>query len=174
MRMHRPAHSVTSIQPDLRKFPSGPRIEQVMTGVAAQNPSVQSPPAPAVVADIMRRPIATVDQYDHVAAAAYLMKHVAVTALMVVDGRTGQAVGIITEGDVALAVADGQDVNDVKVHDAITTRPAVIDPAASIIDAAKIMTSSHARHLPVGDRAGLIGTVDINDVCQALIGPGEG
>ena len=145
-----------------------------MTGVAVQNPPVQPSPAPATVADIMRQPVTAVDQNDHVAAAAYLMKHVAVTALMVVDGRTGQAIGIITEGDVALAVADGQDVNDVKVHDAITTRPAVIDPAASIIDAAKIMTSSHARHLPVGDRAGLIGTVDINDVCQALIGPGEG
>ena len=144
-----------------------------MTGVAVQNPPVQPSPAPATVADIMRQPVTAVDQNDHVAAAAYLMKHTAETALMVIDARIDQAVGIITEGDVARAVADGQDVNDVKVHDAITTRPAVIDPAASIIDAAKIMTSSHARHLPVGDRAGLIGTVDINDVCQALIGPGE-
>ena len=148
-------------------------MEQIMKDVAMRNPFVESSPPRATVADVMRRPMTTVDLNDHLAAAAYLMKHVAATALMVVDGRTGQAVGIITEGDVALAVADGQDVNDVKVHDAITTRPAVIDPAASIIDAAKIMTSSHARHLPVGDRARLIGTVDINDVCQALIGPGE-
>ena len=145
-----------------------------MTGVAVQNPPVQPSPAPATVADIMRQPVTAVDQNDHVAAAAYLMKHTAETALMVVDGRTGQAVGIITEGDVALAVADGQDVNDVKVHDAITTRPAVIDPTTSVRDAAKIMTRGHFRHLPVVGPAGLLGTVDINDVCQALIGADEG
>ena len=141
-----------------------------MTGVAVQNPPVQPSPAPATVADIMRRPVTTVDQNDHVAAAAYLMKHTAETALMVIDARTDQAVGIITEADVAHAVADGQDVNDVRVHAAMTTRAAVIDATTSVRDAAKIMTSGHFRHLPVVGPDGLLGVVDINDVCQALIG----
>ena len=141
-----------------------------MTGVAVQNPPVQPSPAPATVADIMRQPVTAVDQNDHVAAAAYLMKHAATSALMVVDTRTGQTVGIITERDVAHAVADGKDVNDVRVHAAMASRRAVIDATTTIREAAKIMTSGHFRHLPVVGRAGLLGVVDINDVCQALIG----
>jgi hypothetical protein len=32
----------------------------------------------------------------------------------------------------------------------------------------------HFRHLPVGGDAGLLGVVDIIDVCRALISSGEG
>ena len=141
-----------------------------MTSTTAQSPSVPPSPVPATVADVMQRSMTTVDQYDHVAAAAYLMKHVAVTALMVVDGRTGQAIGIITEGDVAHAVADGQDVNDARVHAAMTIRTAIIDTATSIGAVAEMMTNGHFRHLPVVNPTGLVGMVDINDVCRALIG----
>jgi len=144
-------------------------MEQIMTSAAAQSPSVPPSPVPATVADIMQRSMTTVDQYDHVAAAAYLMKHAATSALMVVDTRTGQTVGIITERDVADAVADEKDVNAVRVHAAMTSRRAVIDATTSVRDAAKIMTSSHSRHLPVVGPDGLLGVVDINDVCQALI-----
>ena len=149
-------------------------MEQIMTSTTAQSPSVPPSPVPATVADVMQRSMTTVDQYDHVAAAAYLMKHVAASALMVVDTRTGQTVGIITERDVADAVADGKDVNEVRIHAAMSTRPAIIDATTSVRDAGKIMTSGHFRHLPVVGPAGLLGTVDITDVCQALIGADEG
>src|SRR6266700_2758832 len=65
--------------------------------------------APATAADIMRPPLTTVVQQDHVAGAAYLMKHAGTTALMVLDTQTGQPIGIITEADIAHAVADGKD-----------------------------------------------------------------
>ena len=145
-----------------------------MTSVAAQSPSVTPSPVLATVADVMQRSMTTVDQYDHVAAAAYLMKHAATSALMVVDTRTGQTVGVITERDVAGAVADGKDVNEVRVHAAMTTRRAVIGATTSVRDAAKIMTSGHVRHLSVVGPDGLLGVVDINDVCQALIGADVG
>jgi CBS domain-containing protein len=35
------------------------------------------------------------------------------------------------------------------------------------------MTTRHFRHLPVADDAGLLGIVDINDVCRALINAGQ-
>src|SRR5215469_5338487 len=41
----------------------------------------------------------------------------------------------------------------------------------SVTDAAKIMTSGHFRHMPVTVSTGLIGIVDIIDVCRALIDP---
>jgi CBS domain-containing protein len=113
-----------------------------------------------------------VGRYDHVAAAAYLMKHAGATALIVADAQTGQPAGIITEADVAHAVADGKNANDVRVHAVMTTRPA-ITTTTSISDAAKIMTARHYGHLPVTGDAGLLGVVDITDVCRALIGAGQ-
>jgi CBS domain-containing protein len=127
--------------------------------------------APATAGDIMRPPLTTVEQNDHLAAAAYLMKHAGATAVTVLDARTGEPVGIITEADIAHAVADGKDVNVTRIHALMTTRPTVISATTSVRDAAKVMTSGHFRHLPVVGDAGLVGIVDITDVCRALLGP---
>ena len=134
----------------------------------------QSPPVPAAVADIMQPPVTTVERYDHVAAAAYLMKHAGTRALMVLDALTDRLIGIITEADVAHAVADGKDVNEVRIHDVMTNLPTVITPATSVRDAAEVMISSHFQHLPVIDDTGLAGVVDIDDVCRALLGQRPG
>ena len=106
---------------------------------------------PATAADVMRPPLTTVEQQGHLAAAAYLMKHAGVTALMVLDAQDDQPVGIITEANITHAVADGKDVNSVRIHELMTTRPAVIKTTTNIRDAAQFMTSGHFRHLPVVD-----------------------
>ena len=131
--------------------------------------SEQTNGAAATAADIMRPPLTTVNQNDHVAAAAYLMKHAGTTALMVLDTHADQPAGIITEADIAHAVADGKDVNSTRIHDLMTARPTVITTTTSVRDAAKVMTSGHFRHLPVVGDAGLVGIVDITDVCLALL-----
>ena len=148
-------------------------MSQTMTGVSAQKSVFHARAAPATVADVMRPALTTVNQHDHVAAAAYLMKHTGTTALIVVDAQTGQPAGIITDTDVARAIADGKDVNDIWADAVMTTRPAVTT-TTSIRDTATIMTTSHFRHLPVAGDAGLLGVVDIIDVCQALLNTGEG
>ena len=148
-------------------------MEQVVTTVFAHKSPVHARTAAATVADIMRPPLTTVSQHDHVAAAAYLMKHAGTTALIVVDAQTGQPAGIITQADVAHAIADGKDVNDVWADAVMTTRPA-ITTTTSIRDAATIMTARHLRHLPVAGDTGLLGMVDIIDVCRALINTGQG
>jgi CBS domain-containing protein len=71
-------------------------------------------------------------------------------------------------------VADGKDVNDLRIRALIATYPAVINPATSIRDAARSMVTGHVRHLPVAGEAGLIGMVDITDVCAALTRPAAG
>jgi CBS domain-containing protein len=146
-------------------------MEQTMTEAVAPQPSESH--APATVADVMHPPVTTVEQGDHVAAAAYLMKHAGATALMVVDPQSGQPRGIITEADIARVVADGKNVNDVRIHDLMTSEPTVINAATSIRKAARIMTDGHFRHLPVVDDTGLIGMVDISEVCAALLGPDD-
>src|SRR5262252_3940433 len=62
----------------------------------------------------------TVDQYDHVAAATYLMKHAGTTTLAVLDGqRSNLPIWRITETDIAAAMAQGKDLNETRIRDLI-------------------------------------------------------
>ena len=134
--------------------------------------AAQQPPGRrhlATVGDVMRPPLTTVDQNDHVAAAAYLMRHAGATALVVLDGQSNRPLGIITEADIVHTVADGRDVNEVRIRDVMTTGPIVVTAEMGIPEAAKTMTTGHFRHLPVVGDGGLTGIVDIRDVCRALL-----
>jgi len=135
----------------------------------ADAPAEHPAPPPATVADIMQPPVTMVDQNDHVAAAAYLMKRADATALIVTQAQTGQPIGIITDADVSRAVADGKNPNNVRIYELMTAHPTVVSTTTSIRDAAKVMTSRRFRHLPVTGDAGLVGIVDITDVCRALL-----
>jgi CBS domain-containing protein len=160
------------VLPDLIELPE---TEWIMTETSAPGPSSQPPEAWVTVADVMQPALTTVEPDAHLAAAAYLMHHAGTTALVVVDDEdTPQPLGLITEADVVQAVADGKDVNTVRIHDLMTERPTVITATASIRDAARAMIAGHFRHLPVVDDTGLIGMVDIRDVCSALLGPPAG
>jgi CBS domain-containing protein len=119
----------------------------------------------------MHAPLTTVEQNDHVGGAAYLMKRAGATALIVTQTQTGEPIGIITEADISHAVADGKNPNDVRIYQLMTTDPTVVNTTTSIRDAAKVMTSKRFRHLPVIGEAGLVGIVDITDVCTALLEP---
>jgi CBS domain-containing protein len=139
--------------------------EQIMADAPVQHPA----PPPATVADVMQPPVTTVEQNDHVAAAAYVMKRANATALIVTQAQTGQPVGIITDADVTRAVADGKNPNDVRIYELMTANPTVVNTMTSVRDAAEIMTSRRFRHLPVVGDVGLVGIVDITDVCRALL-----
>ena len=136
-----------------------------MAKALAQHPA----PPPATVADVMQPPVTTVEQNDHVAAAAYLMKRANTTALIVTQAQSGQPIGIITDADVSHAVADGKNPNDVRIYQLMTANPTVVNTTTSIRDAAKVMTGRRFRHLPVVGDVGLVGIVDITDVCRVLL-----
>ena len=146
-------------------------MKQNTTSAPAHKPS--SHPRAATVTDLIRPPLTTAGQYDHVAAAAYLMKHTGTTALIVINEQTGQPAGIITQADIARTIADGKNPNNTRVYTAMITRPA-IHTTTSLRDTADIMTASHYRHLPVTGHTGLLGVINITDVCQALTGAEQG
>ena len=140
-----------------------------MTGASAQQSSSRAPDAPATAADVMRPALTTVESHGHLAAAAYLMKHAGATALVVVDEQAKRPVGLITDADIAQAVADVKDVSDVRIREFMTTQLTVITATTSIRDAARSLVTGHFRHLPVVGDTGLIGMLDIGDVCRALL-----
>jgi len=98
-----------------------------------------------------------------------MMKRASATALIVTKMPTDEPVGIITETDISRVVADGKNPNNVRIYQLMTANPSVVNITASIRDAAKIMTSGRFRHLPVMGDAGLVGIVDITDVCRGLL-----
>jgi CBS domain-containing protein len=66
----------------------------------------------------------TVGPNDHVAAAAYLMRHDSVTTLLVLSSeRSDQPMGIITDSHIAQAAADGKDLNEVRIYELMDTHP---------------------------------------------------
>jgi CBS domain-containing protein len=140
-----------------------------MTEASAQQPPASPPPAPAHVADIMRAAVTTIQRNDHVAAAAYLMRREGVTALVLVDAQTNRPMGLITEADLVHLMADGRDPDVVRIHELMATHLSVIKATATIRDAAGTMIAGRFRHLPVVDDAGLVGIVDITDICRALL-----
>jgi len=137
-----------------------------MTETLAQPPSH----GPLTAADVMQPALSTVEPEDHAAAAAYLMRHAGATALVVVDGdQTKRPLGLVTEADIVRAVADKKDLDQIRIRDLMTRDPTVITADTSVREAAESMLAGHFRHLPVVGDMGLIGIVDIGDVCRALL-----
>ena len=132
--------------------------------------SLHGSAVPITVREVMRQATTTVEPRAHLGAAAYLMKHAGDTALVVTtDDGSGRPVGIITEGDISHAVADGKDLNDTRIEDLANPDPVTAGPDTTVNEAATLMLSSGIRHLPVVENGGLVGIVDITDACRALL-----
>ena len=132
----------------------------------------QTSAQPSTVAEVMHPAVTTVEQAAHLAAAAYLMKKEGATAIVVIDDpQSRHPIGIITEADVVRAVADGQDVNDVRIRDLMTASPTVCQEDTTLVDAIKSMVGGGFRHLPVVEQDRVVGIVEIGDVSRALLGP---
>ena len=122
------------------------------------------------VADLMRPAVTSIERHAHLAAAAYLMRQANDTALVVIeDAERRVPIAVITDTDIAQAVADGKDVNNVRVSDLVGRVPTTVPPNTSVHDAADVMVASHIRHLPVVDGDLLVGMVDISDACRGLM-----
>jgi CBS domain-containing protein len=83
-------------------------------------------------------------------------------------------VAVITEGDVAQAVAHGRDPNDVRISDVVSGVPLPVPRETGVAEATGLMLSSHVHHLPVVDGARVVGIVDLSDVCRGLLSTPDG
>lgn len=67
-------------------------------------------------------------------------------------------------------MADGKDLNDIRIFAMMTSDPTVVSTTTSIRDAARAMVDGHFRHLPVVDgNDRLTGMVNVLDICGALL-----
>ena len=123
------------------------------------------------VGQLMRPPATTVEPRAHLAAAAYLIKKSGDSALVVTtDDGNRRPLGIVTDSDISQAVADGRDLEQVRISDLLSRRMVDVAPGTSVDEAARLMLERGLHHLLVVEDGGLVGIVDVMDVCRALMG----
>jgi signal-transduction protein with cAMP-binding, CBS, and nucleotidyltransferase domain len=132
--------------------------------------SVTSSQQAATVEQLMRPPATTVEPGAHLAAAAYLMRRDGGTALVVTtDDERHEPLGIVTDGDITQAVADGRELGETRINQVIDGDPLYVDVSTGVREAAELMLSRSVHHLPVVRDGGLVGLVDMSDICRALL-----
>ena len=87
--------------------------------------------------------------------------------VLVVWGSRG-AIGVIGERDLARAVADGMDVDEVPVEEYMTEAPVVVRMDDPVGAAVAKMNDFGLRHLVVVDDSSICGVVSMRDVVALL------
>jgi signal-transduction protein with cAMP-binding, CBS, and nucleotidyltransferase domain len=141
--------------------------------VTSGRPDTTPAAAPArqqTVGDLMRPPTTTVELRAHLAAAAYLMDTSGDDALVVTtDGTPRAPLGVITEGDITQAVARNEDLETVRISDLLPREMATVAPGTPVDEATRLMLETGNHHLVVVSEGGVVGIVDVVDVCRALM-----
>ena len=100
--------------------------------------------------------------------AIRLMDEKNVGALPVVEN--GKLVGIVSERDYTRKVIlKGRSSKETPVNEIMTKQLITVNPGDSVIECMRIITEKRVRHLPVLERADLVGILSIGDVVNWLI-----
>ncbi len=100
--------------------------------------------------------------------ALEIMLNKNVSALLIMDNR--ELKGIFTERDYARKVIlRGKASRDTKLQEVMTEAPLTIDPAQSVDECMRLMTSKFIRHLPVIENGELVGIISIGDLVKHII-----
>jgi CBS domain-containing protein len=122
------------------------------------------------VAEVMRPATTSVEIRAHLAAAAYLMKRSGDSALVVTtDDAEARPVAIVTDNDIAEAVASGRNLEETRIADLRTAPPVTVEPGTLVVEAARTMLLRRIQHLPVVEAGRLVGIIDMSDACGALL-----
>jgi CBS domain-containing protein len=121
--------------------------------------------------EIMARDPVTLDSERTVREAALAMDRSDIGCVLVtsmLDGKE-KVVGIVTERDLVRRVLTkaGQ-ISDLRVKDIMSSPLIVVDPGATIVEAASVMERNRVRRLPVVDQERLVGVVTVSDLAKAL------
>jgi CBS domain-containing protein len=119
------------------------------------------------VRDVMAREPVMVESERTVRETAIVMDRSGHGCLLVTSN--GRIVGIITERDlVRRALAKGGGMTRTKVKNIMSSPLVVVDPDASVEEAARVMAKHKVRRLPVVGSGGLAGLITITDIAKYL------
>jgi CBS domain-containing protein len=99
------------------------------------------------------------------------MKRSGDSALVVTtDDEERRPLAIVTDADIAQAVADGRDLEATRIGELRTAPPVTVSPDTPVDDAVRTMLLHRIGHLPVVDGGRLVGIIDMADACGVLVG----
>src|SRR4051812_42337160 len=126
-----------------------------------------------MVSGVMVEPGAVIERSAHLAAAAYLMRHLHIPGLVVVGEESSRKpVAIITAFDIVRAVSHASDPSEATVDEGQSPAPKTVRPDTPLRDALDLMLDGTPQpHMPVVDDEGnLVGVVDFIHIARALRG----
>ena len=121
------------------------------------------------VAEAMNKAVITMDINSDVPAIAKEMINRDAGSVIITEN--GKAMGIITERDFVKNIIVGdKKPSDVDAKEILSTPLLTVNPATSIIEAAKIMLRANIKRLPVLENSTIIGVISNTDIL--MITPG--
>ena len=119
------------------------------------------------IAGVFRPLLLTVGPSDSLEAAAGLMVDHHVGALAVWDGELE---GMLSERDLARAMAAGAAPARTRVVDYMTPRPYVVSPEDACEEVARLMVEEGIRHAPVVAANAVVGMISVRDLLAWSLG----
>lgn len=116
------------------------------------------------VADAMSRTPVTVSAQTTILECARIMAKKNVGSLLIV--KDGAVEGILTEKDLVRFVANGDNAEQIRVHEAMSKKLQTIEPDEDLYDALLKMKLEKIRRLPVVHKNHLVGMLTQNDVLK--------
>ena len=117
------------------------------------------------VRDAMATAVVTIGPMHTLREAARVMSARNVGAAVVLDGDTS-GTGILTERDLLHAIGGGQDPDQERVGDHLTSDLVFATPDMPIEEAARLMIGGGFRHLVVLQGDDVVGIVSVRDVVR--------
>lgn len=113
--------------------------------------------------------VVTVKMFAKVGYIANLLAERRIGVVLVVD-EASELVGILSERDLVHGMARrGASVLDMTARNLMTGVRSAASYSTSLLDAMRIMTEQHIRHLPVIESGKLVGLVSIGDIVKARL-----
>ena len=121
------------------------------------------------VQDVMTSPAHSCTQDANLAAASLAMRDYGCGALPVLD-NAGRPVGILTDRDICMAVAQkNRFPAAIPVREVMTRDPFTCGPGSDLVHALSVMADRRVRRLPVVDGSGrLVGILSLSDVLSSM------
>lgn len=115
------------------------------------------------VAEVMNKAVITMDINSDIPAIAKEMINRDAGSVIITEN--GKAMGIITERDLVKGIiTENRKPGDVDAGEILSTPLLTVNPATSIIEAAKLMLRANVKRLPVMENGTIIGVISNTDI----------
>lgn len=128
---------------------------------------LKSSPPSELVSAIMSTKVVTVGTADKVSKALQMMVRHKIGSVVVVE--KGRPVGILTERDVSVRMAKGQNVRGMLTRNVMSKPLVTITPSAEVWQAVEQMVRKDIVRLPVVEDDRLVGMVTERDIFRWMI-----